>query len=197
MSATRLLLLGAVRIFQPAHGYLVMRELSSWQADEWASLKPGSIYNGLRTLTKQGMLTEQPGADDGGTKATYRLTVDGEVEFQRLLREAVWKIHPAEPAWLFAGISFWWALPREEVLEALEARRAQLDGRIRETEFAERGFARMEGKPVHVVEFFRLTVAQLRGELDWVAAVAKRVEGGDFMFDGEDPGRFGIPGAFD
>ena len=49
MSATRLLVLGAVRIFQPAHGYLVRRELLSWDVENWAAINPGSIYNMLRT----------------------------------------------------------------------------------------------------------------------------------------------------
>jgi hypothetical protein len=37
VSATRLLVLGAVRIFQPAHGYLVRRELLSWGVENWAA----------------------------------------------------------------------------------------------------------------------------------------------------------------
>jgi hypothetical protein len=42
MSSTRLLILGAVRIFQPVHGYFVRRELLSWRADQWAKINPGS-----------------------------------------------------------------------------------------------------------------------------------------------------------
>ena len=49
MSVTRLLVLGAVRIFQPAHGYLVRRELLSWRVEEWANVQPGSIYHALRS----------------------------------------------------------------------------------------------------------------------------------------------------
>ena len=56
MSTTRLLVLGAVRIFQPAHGYLVRRELVTWHVDDWANLNPGSIYNALRTLARDGLL---------------------------------------------------------------------------------------------------------------------------------------------
>ena len=56
MSTTRLLLLGAVRIFQPVHGYLLRRELLSWQVEDWAHVKPGSIYSGLRTLVGLGLL---------------------------------------------------------------------------------------------------------------------------------------------
>jgi DNA-binding PadR family transcriptional regulator len=60
MAVTRLLVLGAVRIFQPTHGYFVRRELASWQVEEWAHLNPGSVYNALRGLTKEGLLAEEP-----------------------------------------------------------------------------------------------------------------------------------------
>ena len=84
MSTTRLLLLGAVRIFQPVHGYLLRRELLSWQVDDWAHVKPGSIYSGLRTLSAHALLEEVP-----GDPVSYRLTPDGEVEYQRLIRLAL------------------------------------------------------------------------------------------------------------
>ena len=58
MSATRLLLLGTVRIFQPVHGYFVRRELLSWYADAWAHVNPGSVYNGLRSLVREGFIAE-------------------------------------------------------------------------------------------------------------------------------------------
>ena len=53
-SATRLLVLGCVRIFQPVHGYFLRRELVSWEVERWAHIHPGSIYNALKTLTKAG-----------------------------------------------------------------------------------------------------------------------------------------------
>ena len=57
-SATRLLVLGCVRIFQPVHGYFLRRELVSWEVDRWAHVHPGSIYNALKSLTKAGLLEE-------------------------------------------------------------------------------------------------------------------------------------------
>jgi len=52
-TTTRLLVLGVVRLFQPVHGYEVRRELITWHASEWASVKPGSIYNALKTTWKR------------------------------------------------------------------------------------------------------------------------------------------------
>lgn len=194
MSVTRLLVLGAVRIFQPTHGYFVRRELTSWQVAEWAHLNPGSIYNALRALTKDGMLaeeqSEQPEQPTPGSRTRYRLTVDGEQEFQRLVREGLWELHPYEPGWLLAGMSFWWALSREEVLAALEARAALLTARISGTGFAAAGMPNTgAGTPDHIVEHFWAHEAQLRGELDWVRAVTERIRDGAYGFAGEDPDR--------
>ena len=82
MSANRLLVLGTVRIFQPVHGYFVRRELLSWHAERWAHLNPGSIYNALRSLTRDGYLEEAGIEAEGGRPARtkYRLTPDGESE---------------------------------------------------------------------------------------------------------------------
>lgn len=228
VSVTRLLVLGAVRIFQPAHGYLIRRELVSWQADQWAHLNPGSVYNALRTLAKDGLLIDDtvaapdgPGsagraatsgraaAGAGGpvgaaptppapaptaagsgpasaaAKVSYRLTDDGETEFQRLVRVALWELHPFEPEWLLAGQSFWAALSRDEVLAALAARATQLQGRIVATEYAAAAMGQSPFKPVSVVEHFFLHIEQVRGELAWVDAVRSRIEGGAYWFDGE------------
>jgi DNA-binding PadR family transcriptional regulator len=191
MSVTRLLVLGVVRIFQPTHGYFVRRELASWQVAEWAHLNPGSIYNALRALTKDGMLaaeaTEQPAS---GARTEYLLTLDGEQEFQRLVREGLWQLHPYEPGWLLASMSFWGALTRAEVLAALEARAALLAARISATGFAAAGMPdSAPGSPEHVVEHFRFHEAHLDGELQWVQAVSERIRSGAYGFAGEDPSR--------
>jgi DNA-binding PadR family transcriptional regulator len=191
MSVTRLLILGAVRIFQPTHGYFVRRELGTWQAAEWAHLNPGSVYNALRGLSKEGMLVEEP-AEPGepGSRTRYRLTVDGEQEFLRLVREGLWELHPYEPSWLLAGMSFWGALSRDEVLAALEARRALLTARISGTGFAVQGMPETAaGTPDHVVEMFHIHLGQLRAELDWTHAVSDRILGGAYGFKDEDPNR--------
>jgi DNA-binding PadR family transcriptional regulator len=81
MSATRLLVLGVVRGYGRAHGYLVGNDLLSWGADEWANVKRGSIHHALEQLTKDEFLREgwvAPGRTD------HEVTERGEAEFMRL-----------------------------------------------------------------------------------------------------------------
>ncbi len=190
MSTTRLLVLGAVRIFQPAHGYLVRRELTSWQVDAWANLNPGSIYNALRALARDGLLAEvEADIAAGGTgpaaRITYRLTPDGDTEFLRLVRDALWQVRPFEPSRLLSGISFWWVLSREEVTAALAARRAQLEALLSGLGYAADDVRHDRATPDHVVEHYLLHGHQLRAELDWVDAVTERLGSGAYTFAGE------------
>jgi DNA-binding PadR family transcriptional regulator len=187
MSATRLLLLGTVRLFQPVHGYFVRRELMSWHADAWGNLNPGSVYNGLRTLTREGLLEEVGTEAKGGRPArtTYRLTGDGEAEFLVVLRGALWGVRSFEPADLMAAWSFAWTLKREEVIAALEHRVEQIDGSARATEFAIEDLRRSGTTPDTVAEHYRLTQARLDGEAGWARELVERLRGGAYWFDGE------------
>lgn len=183
-------MLGGVRILQPAHGYLVRRELATWQIERWANVAPGSIYNALRTLTKDGLLAEHeaPAAAGGSgpaARATYTLTHDGEAEFLRLVRDALWQLHPYEPAWLMAGLSFWWVLSRQEVIAALEARRGQLDARITGLGYETDDVRRARATPEHVVEHFLVQESRLRGERQWVDEVLGRLRDGAYAFSDE------------
>ena len=187
VSATRLLLLGAVRIFQPVHGYFVRRELMSWHADAWGKLNPGSIYNGLRSLARDGFVAEVGTEAQGGRPArtTYRLTGDGETEFLQLLRGALWTVSRFDPADLLAAWSFAAALKREEVTAALEHRVEQIEASARASEYAIEGIATNPAMPDTVAEHYRLSQARLNGEAAWARELVDRLRAGEYWFDGE------------
>jgi len=186
MLATRLLLLGTVRIFQPVHGYFVRRELLSWQAESWANLNPGSVYNGLRSLTRDGFLEEVGTEAEGGRPArtTFRLTGDGEVEFMRLERDALWKVS-LDSADLMAAWSFAWALSRDEVIAALESRVEQVEASARAVGYAIDDIPTNPDIPDTVAEHYRLGQARLDGEAAWARQLLERLRGGEYWFEGE------------
>jgi DNA-binding PadR family transcriptional regulator len=189
MSVTRLLILGTVRLLQPANGYAVRRELLSWQADQWAHLNPGSVYNALRSLTRDALLVEHPAPDGAGagpaTRATYELTAEGLAELVQLTRAALWRPHPFEPAWLAAGWSFAHLLTRVEVLQALSTRRAALEADLPLLDHMADAVPAQPSKPDHVLEHFRLQQSMIRGELSWVTGAVERIEAGAYWFEGE------------
>jgi DNA-binding PadR family transcriptional regulator len=197
VSPTRLLILGAVRIFQPVHGYLVRRELMSWQVDRWAHLNPGSVYNALRSLARDGYLEEVATGQGaaGAARTTYRLTPDGESELLRLVREAFWTVDAGSPEKLLAGLSFMWVLSREEVAAALEHRIAQIDASHRASELAVESIFEHPHKPDHVAEILRLVDARVHGERVWATEMIERVRGGEYVFAGEDDAKGYAPVA--
>jgi DNA-binding PadR family transcriptional regulator len=186
-STTRLLVLGVVRIFQPVHGYEVRRELITWRAQEWASIKPGSIYNALKTLSREGFL-EVVGTDQVGgrpERTTYQLTSAGMEEFRNLLREEWWTVRALTDP-VIAAIAFIDAVPREEAIAALEHRMAQAQGIVRHMEFAIDAHDGVDS-PFHVREMMRLMNARLRAEVDWARQFIARLRAGEYTTFGDPP----------
>jgi DNA-binding PadR family transcriptional regulator len=182
LSSTRLLMLGAVRIFQPVHGYFVRRELLTWRVEQWAKINPGSIYNALRTLERDGFIAA---VDSDEKPIRYTLTEDGETEFLALLREALWQVVPNDPARLYTAISFIWALSREEVVDALGSRIAQLDALHRGMPYMLGTLMDNPEKPRHIAEFGYLQDEYVLGERAWTEACLQRIREGAYTFAGE------------
>ncbi|CAA9459711.1 MAG: Transcriptional regulator, PadR family [uncultured Rubrobacteraceae bacterium] len=185
-TSTRLLVLGAVREAGAIHGYDLRRELLSWGADEWASVSPGSIYNALNTLVREGML-EVVGTDRRGSRperTTYRLTAEGEEEFRGLLRDNLRRSSPPNHP-LLAGLAFLPFLPRDELAQAMKDRADGLQAQAEERFAKQRAILESPaspsrgGIPRHVAESFRLTAELLQSEAAWARDLAERLEGGE------------------
>lgn len=191
MSATRLLVLGVVRIMQPIHGYDVRRELLTWRLEELANVKPGSIYGALRTLEKDGCIAQHSRESGSGRpeRTSYVLTGEGEKEFQLLLREAWWTVQQtAEP--LVPALCLMVFMPRDELVRALAGRVARLESDLEQTAWT-RGTIRdgatgEDGSiPEHVREILDFTSGRTRAELEWTRAFARRLKDGAYHFAAE------------
>lgn len=182
MSTTRLLVLGAVKIAQPVHGYDVRRELLTWGVADWAHIQPGSIYHHLRTLERDRLLAVAAVDKEGARPArtSYRLTEDGDAMFAVLLREAFWKV-TGRPADLMAGLCFLPYLGRDEAIAALESRINQINDALRSVSF----WSPEAYKPAHVSEVFRLSESRLRGEADWARELIERLRSGAYEMAGD------------
>jgi len=186
-TTTRLLVLGVVRIFQPVHGYEVRRELVSWRAEEWASIKSGSIYNALKTLTSEGLL-EVVGTDQVGgrpERTTYQLTSAGEQEFRTLLHEEWWTVRsPIDP--LMAAVTFLGFVSRDEAIAALEHRVQHIQGFARHLDFATASQAGVDA-PHHIRELHDLMSARVMSEIDWARLMIERLRAGAYATADDPP----------
>jgi DNA-binding PadR family transcriptional regulator len=190
MSATRLLVLGVVRMHGRAHGYLVRGELVAWGLEEWANCKWGSIYHALRQLAKEGFLhatqiEEWPGRVD------YEMTEKGHAEFFRQLRGAL-RRPEHRPDMLGAGLVLLPALRRDEAIALLRERLRTLEAERDSMKSAE-GRTGGGDQPSHIRELPRLRLSIAAASADWTRGLIERLEGGAYVMAGEGPHAFGTP----
>ena len=189
-SPTRLVVLGAVHQFQPVHGYFLRRELLTWRVDEWANIQPGSIYNALRSLEKDGYVavsgTEQNGKRPERT--TYEVTPTGEVALLRMLRETLWKVDPFDTQAAMVLSSFMFILSREEVIAGLQHRITEIDAVVVTNRYHIEDTAQSSTTPKYVREIFELSTARLSAEQTWARELVERLQGGAYVFSGESGG---------
>ena len=127
---TRVFVLGLLS-FQPMSGYAIQHYLRLNRAEQWAAILPGSIHYALKKLAAEGLVTLKATEQTGyRTKAIYAITAAGMQEFHRLL-EQLWSTpEPHYPAGLYAALTFLNALPRQQVLAALDAHLAALQSKL-------------------------------------------------------------------
>lgn len=193
MSATRLLVLGVVRIYGQAHGYRVGRELMSWGVEEWANIKWGSLYHALRKLSEQGKLREFVADGEVTGRTSYEVTEDGEAEFRRLLRKALSSTD--DHALLCAGVTFMIALPRAETIELLRERLKGLEKEVTEVRESMSLSDSEWGKPQHVRELFRFWNYSLDSGAAWTRQLITSLEAGEYVMADEIPGLSGFSSA--
>jgi DNA-binding PadR family transcriptional regulator len=195
VSATRLLVLGVVRMHGKAHGYQVRRELLTWSADKWANVQPGSIYHALKQMTKEGLLELADGDTGAGPdRVAYRLTEDGETEFQVQLGKSLSTADQgAQGAYaLAAAVTFMTALPRARVISLLRHRLTQLDGEHAAVVSALERSAGW-GQPAHLAELYRLWCSTIDATAQWVRDLVERLESGEYVMADDGPDHFGCP----
>jgi DNA-binding PadR family transcriptional regulator len=170
---TRMLLLGAVALFQPVNGYQIRRELLSWQVDRWAHTNPGSIYHGLTALTNQEHLVRHDLIDAGREVAVYELTDTGRAELDRLMVEALETVNPYERSAFNVAFSMLPLLSRATVVGSLTKRRVELERTVAEFGEAQTGVA-----PPHAIRTMLLWLDLAVAELAWLRETIEDVRSG-------------------
>lgn len=188
---TRLLLLGAVALFEPVNGYQIRRELLSWQVDDWAHVNPGSIYNGLATLTKQGHVTRHDLVDAGREVAVYELTDAGRTELERLLTTGLEDVGLVDRTAFSAAFCLLPLLPADDAVRALTRRRVALEATV-----AQLSTPRAPGAaPPHALRTVTMWLDLAIAELAWLRETIEllrrdglRIDTGTWAPPDDDPG---------
>jgi DNA-binding PadR family transcriptional regulator len=182
-SDTRLLVLGATCLFEPVNGYKLRRELLSWNVEDWAHIKPGSIYSMLTTLTRQGHLQRHDVLERRRTVAVYTVTDRGRAEFRSMVADALTTVDLSAPLTFHLAVAMVPLVPRAEFVRHLDERRTRLSA-LRDEYAAGRAGA---DAPPHAGMIPLLWSRLADAELTWVRQLLDRVEAGEFDFLGETP----------
>ncbi|WP_181789840.1 PadR family transcriptional regulator [Streptomyces phytophilus] len=185
MSATRLLVLGAVRRHGRAHGYQVRADLEYWGAHEWSNVKPGSIYHALKQMAKQDLLVAHevaPSTAGGPPRTEYEMTAAGDAEYFRLLREAL-RRRDEKIDFLTAGVGFLVDLPRAEAIGLLKERVGAMESwRAAVLQHYSPQGSEDYG---HIGEIMRLWLHTAEAGAAWTRDLIARLEGGAYVMAGE------------
>lgn len=179
---TRLLLLGTVMLFEPVNGYQLRRELLSWEVDDWAHVNPGSIYSGLATLARQGLLDRHDLVDGTREVAVYTSTAEGRAEFARAWVSAVETVDPLSPLPFHTAISLMPLNERGAVGDALRARLANIDASVRD-QMDRKGT--MANVPPHVRSMADLWLGMVQTEREWLVDLIGRLDRGELGLQGD------------
>jgi DNA-binding PadR family transcriptional regulator len=182
---TRMLLLGAVAIFEPVNGYQIRRELVSWGVEDWANIRPGSIYNGLTTLAQRGELVRHDLRDGTRDVAVYELSDAGRAEFTRLFEQAITQVRPTSPLAFQTAFSMLSLITREDAKRLLRKRLENLDAEA--AAYAERS-DEVEHVPPHVLAVMDYWERVGKVEREWLLRLLFRIEDGELAFLGEPMG---------
>jgi DNA-binding PadR family transcriptional regulator len=181
---TRMLLLGAVALFEPVNGYQIRRELLSWQVDRWAHTNPGSIYHGLTSLATQGHVVRHDLRDGGREVAVYEMTDAGREELRRLMVDALETVNPYDRTAFTVAFSMLPLLDRGSVVRCLTRRRVELERTVADLAGTPPGSA-----PPHAARGMVLWLDLAVSELAWLGETIADVREGNLAFEvGEDWG---------
>jgi DNA-binding PadR family transcriptional regulator len=161
MNLTRLIALGTLARYGPQHGHQIRRLAEVTDVGEWGGVSVGALYRELRSMERECLVktlrTEQVGRRPART--VYAITDEGRLELRNLRAHAIADINPGPNA---LGVALIFALDdidRDELRDALRARRDRLviSGRELAAE-RERGVARGYLSPI-------VSAAMLRGAM--------------------------------
>jgi DNA-binding PadR family transcriptional regulator len=183
VQTTRLLVLGVVRLRQPTYGYEIERELTSWNADQWAGIARGSVYNQLKSLVRTGLLEFDSVSKTGNmpSKNLYRITEQGNAEFFNLLR-AILDSDKPQPLDMLPVLCFLPSLSKQEIIDACHHRIARITSFLDAFDDQMKQWFPEDSSTLYLEEIFWLEHESFIAEKRWLEAFLTRVNAGRYHF---------------
>jgi DNA-binding PadR family transcriptional regulator len=153
----------------PCHGYQIEQRIESRGMREWTEIGFSSIYYILNKLEHSGWLVSEQQIEVGLARRIYRVTPEG----RQIFREAICQrlAHPRPRSGDFhLGLANQTVLSRDEIRQALETHRAELEirlSRVRAKWAADR-ITQEDELPPHVNALFDFSASQVEAELNWL-----------------------------
>lgn len=163
---------------RPMHGYEVNAELERRQARDWVAISRPQIYYSLEKLARQGLLKELKDAGPalGAERRVLMTSAKGRLTLSRELERETWTSQRERSAFLTWLALSWQATP-SIVRRQIQRRMKFLQSEISREE-ATLGDVRKEvGHDHHeAVWMLKLTLDQLRSEIQWLQAVTSELK---------------------
>ena len=182
---TRLGLLALLSI-EPMHGYELRKVIEDRRMDRWADIRYGSIYAGLKQLTKEELLEEARTEREGNLppRTLYRTTEAGKEQMLELLRQA-WVEPQFSAKAVDVALSFFMFLSREEISRLLGERLERLNEALAELDVAQEDSINPDpGVQAMVYDIFDHNRRLLTAEREWTEHVLSRVRDGAYTMGG-------------
>lgn len=124
---TRAMVLGLLKKYGPMSGYEIQQMLESAQTDQWAYVKPASIYHALKKLQAEGKVILEKVEQTGlRTSSIFNITEEGKQELHQLLLQSLADSSVVFPATLYTALTFLENLDDDEAITALEEQKKQV-----------------------------------------------------------------------
>ncbi len=167
----------ALLLEQPRHGYQVNQELERRDVQDWAAVSRPQVYYSLRKLGSAGLIRaasrQEPSL--GPDRLTYEVTSKGRTALVNALARESWcDKRPPPPflTWLALSIH----APARTLREQVRRRRRFLESEIEREAATLEAVRRASGKGAVVAELMiGLTLRQFDTELRWLDEVEERL----------------------
>ncbi|MNW45903.1 Transcriptional regulator PadR-like family protein [compost metagenome] len=132
---TRFVVLSFLRM-KEMHGYEIQNLIQMSKIEQWANLLSGSLYHALNNLEKEGKIeTSREERTGARIRKIYRITEEGEKEFQAELRKGLLTPPGSTKSDFALAVSWVSVLPKEEAKALLTQNIEQIEQNIANWEY--------------------------------------------------------------